>query len=76
MKQVPFEFARAAWCGQRAMCRQELEEKKKRIEQKARALHLASLSPRDRARTLAKEQAGEAVFPENSRQMMLPEMEY
>ena len=46
MKQLPLSFARAGWIGQRPMTRQELREKKRRIEAKARALHLAALPPR------------------------------
>jgi len=34
------------------MTRQELREKKRRIEAKARQLHVASLPPNDRARVL------------------------
>jgi len=52
MKQLPLEYARCGWVGQRPMTRQELREKKRRIEQKARALHVASLPPKDRARVL------------------------
>jgi len=43
---------RAGWSGQRPMTRQELREKKRRIEAKARQLHVASLPPNDRARVL------------------------
>ena len=52
MKQIPFDYARAGFCGQRPMTRQELREKKRRIEQKARALHVASLPPRVKNQTM------------------------
>jgi len=46
MNQIPFPFAVAGWSGQRPLTRQELREKKKRIEKKARALRMAA---KDRA---------------------------
>lgn len=69
MKQIPFPFARAAWFGQRPISREELRERKRRVDQRARELHLASLSPAERARERQEEELQEEC---DSRQMVLP----
>jgi hypothetical protein len=53
MKQMPFEFSRCGWIGQRPMTRQELKDKKRRIRAKARALRVAAMPPGGRGKEQA-----------------------
>lgn len=55
--------------GQRPISREELRERKRRVDQRARELYLASLSPAERAR---ERQAEELQEERDSRQMVLP----